>query len=422
MLEAGTPLAVAMPASTAEVAALLRVCNEAGVAVVPRGAGSGLSGGANAIDGCLVLCTNLMNRIVEVDPENLLAVVEPGVINADLRAAAAGFGLAYLPDPASAAFCSIGGNVATNAGGLCCVKYGVTRDSVLGLEVVLADGSALNTGHRTLKGVVGYDLTGLFVGSEGTLGVVTRVTVRLRPPAAAPATLVAFFPSLAAAGEAISATRRALVPSLLEIIDGFTLRAIEDWKHLGLDAAAAAMLLVQSDSGGDLARAEMALVEEKCMAAGATLVMQSNDPVEAAMLVEARRLALPALERLGSVLLDDVAVPCGRIAELLARVEEIAAAEGVVVGTFGHAGDGNMHPTLVFDPLDHESRARVNRAFAMVVEAALDLGGTASGEHGVGTLKHGFLERELGPASLAAQRAIKAALDPRGIMNPGKAV
>jgi len=270
VLEAGTPLAVAMPASTAEVAALLRVCNEAGVAVVPRGAGTGLSGGANAIDGCLVLCTNLMNRIVEVDPENLLAVVEPGVINADLRAAAAGFGLAYPPDPASAAFCSIGGNVATNAGGLCCVKYGVTRDSVLGLEVVLADGSALNTGHRTLKGVVGYDLTGLFVGSEGTLGVVTRVTVRLRPPAAAPATLVAFFPSLAAAGEAISATRRALVPSLLEIIDGFTLRAIEDWKHLGLDAAAAAMLLVQSDSGGDLARAEMALVEEKCMAAGAT--------------------------------------------------------------------------------------------------------------------------------------------------------
>jgi len=168
--------------------------------------------------------------------------------------------------------------VATNAGGLCCVKYGVTRDSVLGLEVVLADGSVLNTGHRTLKGVVGYDLTGLFVGSEGTLGVVTRVTVRLRPPAAAPATLVAFFPSLAAAGEAISATRRALVPSLLEIIDGFTLRAVEDWKHLGLDAAAAAMLLVQSDSGGDLARAEMALVEEKCMAAGATSVMQSQRP------------------------------------------------------------------------------------------------------------------------------------------------
>jgi len=418
-LTPGTAAAVALVNSTEEVSTVMRVCSGAGLPVVPRGAGSGLAGGANAIDGCVVLCTSLMNQVRDIDPSNLLAVVQPGVINADLKKAVAEYGLEYPPDPSSFEFCSIGGNVATNAGGLCCVRYGVTRDYVLGLEVVLADGTVLRTGRRTLKGVAGYDLTALFVGSEGTLGVVTEVTVRLRPKRTTPATLVAFFPNLEQSGLAISHIRQRIVPTLLELMDQRTTVAVEDWKHLGLDTSAAALVLAQMDGeSGAIGEA----VAEICHREGATGVLNSRDEFEANMLVEARRLAIPALERKGSWLLDDVAVPPANIARLLRRVDQIADTRAIETYNFGHAGDGNMHPTMVFDPQDGAARERALLALDDICVAALELGGTVTGEHGIGALKRNLLAREVGETNLAMQHRIKQALDPDGILNPGKAI
>jgi glycolate oxidase len=418
-LSPGVAAAVAFPGCTADVAAVLRICAAARVPVVPRGAGSGLAGGANAVDGCVVLCTSRMDQILEIDRENLLAVVQPGVINADVKRAVAEHGLAYPPDPSSFEFCSIGGNVATNSGGLCCVRYGVTRDYVLGLEVVLADGTILRTGRRTVKGVAGYDLTALFVGSEGTLGVVTEVTLRLRPAAVPAATLVAFFPSMEAAGTAIVAIRRVMVPSMLELMDKRTVTAVEDWKHMGLDTSAAATVVAQADAGTSAGVEQMADI---CARLGASSVVRSTNELEATMLVQARRLAIPAIEQRGTWLLDDIGVPCARIPELLRRVEEIGAARRTDIYSFGHAGDGNMHPTMVFDGRDPDATARAEAALDDIVVAALDLGGTVTGEHGVGTLKRRHLGRELGAENLALQRRIKATFDPAGILNPGKAL
>ena len=349
----------------------------------------------------------------------MLAVVQPGVINSDLKTAVAEHGLAYPPDPSSFEFCSIGGNVATNSGGLCCVRYGVTRDYVLGLEVVLADGTVLRTGRRTVKGVAGYDLTALLVGSEGTLGVVTEVTVRLRPAPPPAATLVAFFTSTEAAGTAIVAIRQVMLPSMLELMDRRTVTAVEEWKHMGLDTTAAAMVVAQADAGAAAGVDQMA---EICTRLGASSVVRSTSELEATMLVQARRLAIPAIEQRGTWLLDDVGVPCARIPELLRRVEEIGVTRRTDIYSFGHAGDGNMHPTMVFDGRDPEATARAEAALDDIVVAALDLGGTVTGEHGVGTLKRRHLARELGAENLALQRRIKATFDPDGILNPGKAL
>jgi glycolate oxidase len=420
LVEAGMPLAVVRAASTAEVQEVLRTASSHGVPVVPRGAGSGLSGGANAVDGCLVLSLTGMDRIVEIDAASLFAVVEPGVVNEELKKAVADVGLWYPPDPASAEFSTIGGNIATNAGGLCCLKYGVTGDFILGLEAVLADGSLLRTGRKTVKGAAGYDLTRLFVGSEGTLGLVTEATVRLRPAPPPPATLVAFFADLTSAGAAIAEIASSLVPSLLELMDRTTVRAVDEWKHMDLDREAAAMLLARSDAGGREGAAEIERMGAACSSAGATFVAQSSDPVEADLLMTARRLAFPALERQGTILLDDVAVPLGRIPALLEAIERVADEHGVLIGTFGHAGDGNMHPTIVFDRRDPAEVARVRSAFGDIVRAALELGGTITGEHGVGLLKVPFLTEEVGDAGHRAHRAIKEALDPLGILNPGK--
>jgi glycolate oxidase len=398
----------------------LRIASERGVPVVPRGAGSGLSGGANAVDGGLVLSLTAMDRVLEIDRANLLAVVEPGVINGDLSAAVTDRGLWYPPDPASAAFSSIGGNIATNAGGLCCVKYGVTRDSVLGLEVVMADGALVRTGGRTVKGVAGYDLTGLFVGSEGTLGVVTEATLRLRPVPPPPATLVAFFGELKSAGTAIAEITSGVVPSVLELMDRETVRAVDEWKHMDLDLDAAAMLIGRSDAGGEQAANQIDRMARACSSAGATLVARSSDPMEADLLMNARRLALPALERKGTILLDDVAVPIGRITELFEAIERIAADRDVVIGTFGHAGDGNMHPTLVYDHRDPGHVARARGAFQEILRAAVGLGGTITGEHGVGVLKRPWLMEEIGHEGLRVHATVKRALDPEGILNPGK--
>ncbi|MGH3442209.1 MAG: FAD-binding oxidoreductase [Nitriliruptorales bacterium] len=420
-IEPGQPAAAAFPTTTEQVAAAVRVAASHRVPIVPRGAGSGLSGGASATDGCLVLCLERMRRVLDVDAANQMITVEPGVMNAEVSEAVGDLGLWYPPDPASQAFCSIGGNIATNAGGLCCVKYGVTRDYVLGLEVVLADGSVIETGRRTIKGVAGLDLTQLFVGSEGTLGIVTGIRLRLRPKPAGASTMVAFFPTLPAAGDAVAAiTSSGLQLSLLEIVDRTTVVAIDDWRNMGLDREAAALLLAQSDAPEPLRAAEVERAAEICDGAGASYTASTSDPDESDALLQARRLAIPALERQGSWILDDVAVPRSEIPALLARTEEIGERRDLTIGTFGHAGDGNMHPTIVVPHGDDEAMKRALLAFDDIVLAALDLGGTITGEHGVGTIKIPFLETEVGGRNLAAQRSVKAALDPHGLLNPGK--
>lgn len=413
----GGPVAgVVMPRSTADVAAALRIAHEHGVPVVPRGAGSGLSGAASAPTGAVVLSLHRMAQLLELDPAERLAVVQPGVVTAELRAAAAAAGLFYPPDPGSVAFSTVGGNVATNAGGMCCVKYGVTGDFVLGLEVVWADGTVARTGRRTAKGVAGYDLTSLLVGSEGTLGVVTEVTVRLVPAPAPARTAVATFASLEAAGAAVAALVAAgLSLSMLEVMDRTTLRAVDELTRMGLGDAAA-MLLVQADDPA--AAATVAAAGAICTAHGAVELAVASDAAESDALLEARRQALPALERLGHWLLDDVCVPRTRVVELIRRVEAVAAEEGLTIGVFGHAGDGNMHPTLVHDG-SPAAEVAVRRAFDAITAAALDLGGTITGEHGIGRLKRDWLTRELDEGARATTRAIKTALDPRAILNPG---
>ncbi|OJT23295.1 FAD-binding oxidoreductase [Archangium sp. Cb G35] len=417
---AGAPRVLVRPGSTAEVRAVLRVASVLRVPVVPRGAGSGLSGGANAVDGCIVLSLTRMNRILEIDRRGLYAVVQPGVINGALKAAAAELGLWYAPDPASWEFSTLGGNLATNAGGLCCVKYGVTGDAVLGLEAVLADGSVVRTGGRMVKNVAGYDLTRLFVGSEGTLGVITEATLKLRPRPPPATTLVASFPTLVGAGAAVTEIMAGMRPSLLELMDRTTVRAVEAARPMGLDVQAAALLLARSDAGGEQGVAECARMAALCEAAGATFIANSSDEAEGELLMGARRFAFPALERQGSTLLDDVGVPLSRIPDLLAAVERIAEQRGVLIGTFGHAGDGNMHPTLVFDPNDPDAVARAKAAFDDILHAVLALGGTITGEHGVGSLKRPFIARQLGPETHRLHLAIKSAVDPLGILNPGK--
>jgi glycolate oxidase len=414
---AGTPAAVVRVDDAEQVQTAVRWAAAHRVPVVPRGAGSGLSGGSSAVDGGIVLSLERM-RSVEIDPLCQVAVVEPGAFNKDVKAAAAFEGLWYPPDPSSFEICSIGGNVATNAGGLCCVKYGVTRDALLGAEVVLADGRVVRVGRRTRKGVAGYDLAALLCGSEGTLGVITEVTLRLQPPPGPASTLAASFPTLEAAGEAIRQIARAARPSLLEVMDAATIAAVEAFQPMDLDPDAAALVFARSDEGGGTA--EIAWMERTCEAAGAALVVTSDEEAEGRMLLAARRLAYPALERRGATLLDDVAVPVGAIPAFLAAVQAIAAAHGVLIATFGHAGDGNMHPTIVYDHHDADEVARARAAFAAIVRAALQLGGTITGEHGVGLLKRPYLVDEIGPDALDLSRDIKRVWDPDGRMNPGK--
>ncbi len=412
--------------SEQEVAHAVRVCAELGVPVVARGAGTGLSGGANAVDGCLVLDLSRMDQVLEIDPDNLMCVVQPGVVNNDLKAAVAEHGLWYPPDPASAPWSTIGGNVATNAGGLCCLKYGVTRDYVLGMRAVVGGpagyGTVVTLGRKTNKGVAGYDLAGLMTGSEGTLGVVTEVTLRLRPAlVGTPRTIVGAFSSLVDAGQAVAVvTRRGLTPSALELLDRACLQAVEDWKHLGLESDAAALLLARVDTPGDAGEAEARALVESFEAAGAMWAEQSTDDAEAEALFEARRLAYPALERLSPVLTEDICVPRSKVPAMLAEVEAIAARHGVQIATIAHAGDGNLHPLLLTPAGDEGARLAAQAAFEDLLDAAIALGGTVTGEHGVGLLKMGGMVRELDPASVLLQRAVKAALDPLNLFNPGK--
>ncbi|AQW47605.1 FAD-linked oxidase [Streptomyces hygroscopicus] len=419
----GTPLVVVRPRTALEVRSVVRACVRHGVPLVTRGAGTGLSGGANAVEGCVVLSTEAMDAIQEIDPVERLAVVGPGVVNDDLRAACAEQGLWYPPDPASAPWSTIGGNVATNAGGLCCVKYGVTRDYVLGLEMVTGTGELVRLGRRTAKGVAGFDLAGLMVGSEGTLGVITEVTVRLRPRREAERTVAGYFSSVVAAGRAVAAIGAAgLTPSALELIDRHCLAAVDKWKNMGLSVDADVVLLGRTDAPGPAGAQEaermLACFEE----AGATWAAQSTDQEEADALFSARRLAYPALERLGPVLTEDVCVPKAAVPEMLARIERAATRHDTLIANIAHAGDGNLHPLLITQPGDTAARERAQAAFHDIIADAIDLGGTVTGEHGVGLLKRDGLERELTPAVLEMHRAVKAALDPHGILNPGKVI
>ncbi|MDQ6686395.1 MAG: FAD-binding protein [Actinomycetota bacterium] len=417
----GTPLAVVRPVTSEQVLAVVRLCIEYGVALVPRGAGTGLSGGANAVEGAIVLSTERMDRIVEISPSERLAVVQPGVVNQSLREACADQGLLYPPDPASAPWSTIGGNVATNAGGLCCVKYGVTGDYVLGMEVVTGTGELVRLGRRTAKGVAGYDLAALMVGSEGTLGVVTEVTVRLRPKRPAEHTVVGYFSSVVDAGRAVAAVVASpVLPSALELIDRHCLEAVDRWKNMGLTVDAEVVLLARTDAPGVAGEAEAAQILAAFEGAGATWAAQSTDEVEAERLLEARRLAYPALERLGPLLTEDVCVPVPRVPEMLERIEQIAQRHDTHIANIAHAGDGNLHPLFVTAAGDDAARSRAEEAFEEIIGAALDLGGTVTGEHGVGLLKRAGLLRELSPEVMAMHRALKDALDPYGVLNPGK--
>ena len=419
--EAGMPLAVVLPRETEHVSAILRIASEHRIPVVPQGARSGLSGAANAIDGGLVVSLERMTRIETIDAANRYVVTQPGVMNAELSRAVESEGLFYPPDPSSWEFCSIGGNLSTNSGGLCCVKYGVTTDYVLALEVVLASGEVLRTGRRTVKGVAGYDLTKLFVGSEGTLGIITEATLRLRSGAQRPETLAATFDDPERAADGISAVvGTGIVPSLLEFMDRTSVHAVNDAFKLGFDPEVGAVVIAQSDAGGAHGREEIDQVAKVLADCGATQVVVADDPAEGELLLKARREVLTCFEALGTTLIDDVCVPRDALTELVKGIDAISAEQDLVIGVVGHAGDGNFHPTVVFDGQDENESRRAKQAFDDVMTLGLDLGGTITGEHGVGVLKRDLLAREVGDLGLRVHRDIKRALDPHDILNPGK--
>ncbi|MFH8792322.1 FAD-binding oxidoreductase [Streptomyces sp. NPDC017941] len=417
---AGTPAVVVLPRTVEQVQHVLRTATALRVPVVPQGARTGLSGAANATDGCIVLSLVKMDRILEISPVDRIAVVEPGVVNAALSRAVGEHGLTYPPDPSSWEMCTIGGNIGTGSGGLCCVKYGVTAEYVIGLDVVLADGRLLSTGRRTAKGVAGYDLTRLFVGSEGSLGVVVRAVLALKPQPPGQLVLAAEFGSAAAACDAVCRIMEAgHVPSLLELMDRTTVRAVNALAHMGLPETTEALLLAAFDTPD--AAASLAAVGALCEAAGATQVVPAEDASESELLLQARRMSLTALEAVkGTTMIDDVCVPRSRLGDMLEGVERVADKYGLTIGVCAHAGDGNTHPTVCFDAADPDESRRARESFDEIMALGLELGGTITGEHGVGVLKKEWLARELGPVGVEMQRAVKAAFDPHHLLNPGK--
>lgn len=415
------PLAVVRPRDKQHVIDVVNWCIEHRVPIVPRGAGTGLSGAANSIDGAVLISMDAMNQVLEVDPVERTARVQPGVVNNDLRARVAQDGLWYPPDPASAPWSTIGGNVSTNAGGLCCVKYGVTSEYVLNIEMVNGNGKLVRIGKRTAKDVGGYDLRGLVVGSEGTLGVVTEITVKLLPLPGESTAVVGYFNSLVDAGQAVAnVTASGVIPSALELLDSYCLKAVDDWKNLGLSADANVILLASTDAPGEAGAREARTIVDAFERAGSTFAAISESQEEADAFFAARRLSYPALERLGPVLTEDVCVARHKVPEVLAAIQEIGERHDVTLANIAHAGDGNLHPLLLTPVGDEAAKARAQAAFEEIIQAALDAGGTVSGEHGIGLLKMGGLSRQLDEEVINMHRAVKKALDPHGIMNPGK--
>lgn len=417
------PLAVVFPESVADVQAVVKACLGSGVAIVARGAGTGVSGGAHATTNCIILSLERMDRILALNPDDETAMVEPGVVNAVLNEAAAEHGLMYAPDPASFRSSTIGGNVATNAGGLRCAKYGVTRDSILALDVVLADGSLIHTGHQTFKGVAGYDLTGLFVGSEGTLGIVVGITVRLKYLPREVHTIAAFYPDFRLAAAGVLAVGRARVqPAIMELLDGGTLAQLDDIHGSDLTARGTSLLLIQTDGFG--AAAEADVVRQVLREGGAAVSTEAS--AEAERLVELRRHSrgteVDDEYRVG----EDVAVPRSRLVDYVAALEAMAAAQQVHLKVVAHAGDGNLHPTFWIDRQGPDVEAgameRLQVALDESITAALAMGGTITGEHGVGQYKLRWLGQEQPEPVRELQRRIKDLFDPAGILNPGKAI
>ncbi|MFF5333949.1 FAD-binding oxidoreductase [Streptomyces sp. NPDC013181] len=417
---AGTPAVVVLPRTVEQVRHVMRTATALRVPVVPQGARTGLSGAANAIDGCIVLSLVRMDRILEISPVDRIAVVEPGVINAVLSRAVEEHGLYYPPDPSSWETCTIGGNIGTASGGLCCVKYGVTAEYVLGLDVVLADGRLLSTGRRTAKGVAGYDLTRLLVGSEGSLGIVVKAVLALKPRPPRQLVLAAEFPSALAACDAVCRIMESgHTPSLLELMDRTTVRAVNRLARMGLPETTEALLLAAFDTPDPAA--DLAAVAGLCTAAGATEVVPADDAAESEMLLRARRMALTALETVKpATMIDDVCVPRSRLGAMLEGTAEIAAKYALTIGVCAHAGDGNTHPVVCFDPADADESRRARESFDAIMALGLALGGTITGEHGVGVLKKEWLARELGETGVELHRGVKRAFDPLGLLNPGK--
>ena len=416
------PLAIVRPGNTAEVCQVIRLANEQHIPIVPRGSGTGLAGSTIPIPGSIVLLTTRLNRVIEVDTANLTALVEPGVLTGDFVNAVEVLGLFYPPDPGSMSISTLGGNVALNSGGLRGLKYGVTRDYVLGLEVVLASGDVLHTGSKCKKDVAGYNLTSLFVGSEGTLGIITQIMLRLLPKPATQRTAVAFFDDIQAAAQVVADIIAArIIPVTLEILDQVSLRCVDDYAHLDLPREAGAMLLIEVDGDPEVVDREIVQIAEICRQDQSRNVEIASDPEHANRLKAARRTTLAALaRRQPTTILEDVTVPRSQIPEMVRRIREIAARYQIEIAIFGHAGDGNLHPTGMTDARNNEEMGRIEAAFEEIFEAALALGGTITGEHGVGLKKRHILPAKAGVAGMATMKAIKHALDPNLILNPGK--
>lgn len=419
--QTGRPEAVVLPTTRDQVVQIAKLASRHKIPITPRGAGTGMSGGSLPRGG-IALAMTRMNRIIEIDRENMLAVVEPGVVTAALQSKVEAMGLFYPPDPASAKVSTIGGNIAENAGGPRCFKYGVTRDYVLGLEIVLADGSVLRTGGRTVKNVTGYDLTRLIIGSEGTLGIVTQATLRLMARPETAKTLMAVFPKLNDASAAVSAlVARGVTPATLEIMDQMTLRVVENYLKIGLPVAAEAILLIEVDGFRETVERQAAMAAGLCRELGAADVKVAATAEEREELWKARKAISTAMIQIKPTKIgEDVAVPPGQIPEFIRKLQYLREQYGLTMAIYGHAGDGNLHPNVVTDLRDTAEMAKVEEALHEIARIAIGLGGTLSGEHGIGTLKAPYLEMEVGPVGIDVMRRIKRALDPENILNPGK--
>ena len=418
------PDIVVYPTSTEAVVAAMAVARDEKLPITPRGSGTGLSGGSVPVTGGMVICLTRMNRILEIDEENLTATVEAGVITLDLFNAVAKQGLFYPPDPGSQKISTLGGNVMENAGGLRGLKYGVTRDYVMALKCVLPDGSIIETGGKSVKDVAGYSFKDLLVGSEGTLAIITEITVSLIPPPQDKKTMLAYFDRMPAAGDAVSKIIAAkIIPATLEIMDRATINCVEDYVSIGLPREMAALLLIEVDGHPAVVAEEAAAIEQVMHAAGAAEFHLARDAAEAAALSAARRTALSALARVSpTTLLEDATVPRSKLADTFAEIERLAEKYQLKVGTFGHAGDGNLHPTVLCDERDQDEMRRAHAFYDELYEKVLAWGGTVSGEHGIGVAKRAYLSRQIGPAGVEVMRRIKSGFDPQGILNPGKII
>ncbi|EWH22798.1 glycolate oxidase subunit GlcD [Bacillus haynesii] len=416
------PDAVIAPRSKEEVSQIVKICNTHRIPIVPRGSGTNLCAGTCPTEGGIVLLFKHMNQILEIDEENLTITVQPGVITLDLIHAAEEKGLFYPPDPSSMKISTIGGNINENSGGLRGLKYGVTRDYVMALEIVLANGDIIRTGGKLAKDVAGYDLTRLFVGSEGTLGIITEATLKLIPAPETKKTVLALFQDIDSAAQTVSnIIAHKIIPATLEFLDQPTIQVIEDFAKIGLPVHAKAVLLIEQDGTEEAVRRDIAVIEEICKKGNAVSVQTAQTESEAENLREARRTALSALARLKpTTILEDATVPRSEIAEMVKAINTIAEKHQISICTFGHAGDGNLHPTCTTDVRNSEEMKRVEQAFEDIFKKAVELGGTITGEHGVGEMKAPYLELKLGKAGIAAMKAVKQALDPNSIMNPGK--